>query len=113
MGKKKDPNEVAFNKRMREIACLRKKALKTFKNNPVASRAADEMFDLAERLCKLARFLWKPMINDDGDKIFIYTDVARALNPKHRQLLVRQHKVMEAYMDILSERIALFTDGVK
>ena len=113
MGKKKDLNEVAFNKRMREIARLHKKALKTFKNNPVASRAADEMFDLAERLCKLERVLWKPMIHDDGDEIFVYTDVASALNPSHRQLLVRQHEGMKASMDILSQRIAWLPHGVQ
>lgn len=114
MSKKKDPNEVAFNKRMREIARLRKTALtKTFKDNPVAARVATETFDLTERLCKLERFLWKSVVREDGSETCVFTDAAMALHPKHRKLLVRQHKAMAAYMNILGERIALFTDGVK
>lgn len=110
---KKDPREVELQRELKENEKARKYAVtKVFKKNEVATRVVNELHDLAEKEIKLRHFLWENKTTQDGEVVSHYTDAAKALPGKHRQLLIRQRKVMVTYIEILKQRLELFA-GVK
>lgn len=109
---KKDPREVELQRELKETEKSCKLLVtKTFKKNEVAARVVNELHDLAEKEIKLRHFLWEKKTTQDGEVVSHYTDAAKALPGKHRQLLIRQRKVMVTYIEILKQRVELFAEA--
>ena len=107
MSKKKDPNIVLRDKRLRDAA---RRFKNTVKETSVfgcqfLDRMVDEDYELAERVVKLEHFLWKVEVKDVVVVLEAFTDAANALAKKDRDLLVRQYKYMMGYKDTLEQRI--------
>lgn len=108
MSKKKDPNIVLRDKRLRDVARRYKNMVKETSvfGCQFLDRMVDENYELAERVVKLEHFLWKVEVKDGVVVILAaFTDAANALAKKDRDLLVRQYKYMMGYKDTLEQRI--------
>ena len=107
MSKKKDPNIVLRDKRLRALVQRRKKVSKEVAKFgcPFLDRMVDEDYDLVERVIKLEHFVWK--VKDNGETYVLgeFTDAANVLDKKDRDLLVRQFKHMMGYKDTLEKRM--------
>ena len=111
--KKKDPNDVAFNASMRSNVLTRARLHKRIpKDKQYLHRVADEYADLQEKILKLEHAVWRGVPNPDGDLVTVYTDFAKGLPGQDRQLLVRQHKAMCTYRDILVTRLNRFKPNI-
>lgn len=109
MSKKKDPNDIRFSAALRSNELTRKRLHKRIpKDMDYLHRVADEYADLEEKILKLGYALWRTEKSGNGDEISVYTALAKSLKGDVRQLLVRQHKTMKAYSDILVKRLKLF-----
>lgn len=107
MSKKKDPNIVLRDKRLRDVA-------RQFKNTAKETsafgcqfldRMVDEDYELAVRVVKLEHFLWKFEVKDGVVVLTSFTDAANALAKKDRDLLIRQFKHMRGYQVALEQRM--------
>ena len=107
MSKKKDPNIVVRDKRLRTLAQSRKKTSKEMAKFGCTffDRMVDEYYDLAERMIKIEHFVWKIENKDDAFAFGEFTDAAKALDKKDRDLIVRQYKHMAGYRDTLERRM--------
>ena len=107
MSKKKDPNIVLRDKRLRDVARRYKNMVKETSvfGCQFLDRMVDEDYELAERVVKLEHFLWKVEVKDGIVVLTSFTDSANALDKKDRNLLVRQYKYMMGYKDTLEQRI--------
>lgn len=107
MSKKKDPNIVLRDKRLRALVHRKKNMVKETAGFgcPSLDRMVDEDYELAERVVKLEHFLWKVEVKDGAVVLAAFTDAANALAKKYRDLLVRQYKYMMGYKDTLEQRI--------
>ena len=108
MSKKKDPNIVLRDKRLRDVARRYKNTVKETSafGCQFLDRMVDENYELAERVVKLEHFLWKVEVKDGGVVVLAaFTDAANALAKKDRDLLVRQYKYMMGYKDTLEQRM--------
>ena len=107
MSKKKDPNIVLRDKRLRDVARRYKNTVKETSafGCQFLDRMVDENYELAERVVKLEHFLWKVEVKDGIIVLTSFTDAANALAKKDRNLLVRQYKYMMGYKDTLEKRI--------
>ena len=107
MGKKKDPNIVLRDKRLRDVARRYKNMVKETSvfGCQFLDRMVDENYELAERVVKLEHFIWKVEVKDGIVVLTSFTDAANALVKKDRGLLVRQYKYMMGYKDTLEQRI--------
>lgn len=122
MSKKKDPNIVLRDKRLRALVRQKKYAQKKYAVQatsrfgcPFLDRMVDENYDLIERVIKLEHFIWNVRVEEKADEktgkayeVFIFdgfTDAANSLAKKDRDLLVRQHKHMLAYEATLEQRM--------
>ena len=117
MSKKKDPNIILRDKRLRDLVRQKKYAVKAVSRFgcPFLDRMVDEDYDLIERVVKLEHFIWNVRVEKKADEktgetyeVFTldeFTDAANALDKKDRDLLVRQHKHMSAYEATLEQRI--------
>ena len=96
MSKKKDPNIILRDKRLRALVYRKKNTVKETAGFgcPFLDRMIDEDYELVEREVK------------DGVVVLTeFTDAANALAKKDRDLLVRQYKHMMGYKDTLEQRI--------
>lgn len=107
MSKKKDPNIVLRDKRLRALVHRKKNMVKETAGFgcPFLDRMVDEDYELVERVIKLEHFLWKVEVKDGVVVLAAFTDAANALDKKDRELLVRQHKHMSAYEATLEQRM--------
>ena len=107
MSKKKDPNIILRDKRLRDVARRYKNTVKETSvfGCQFLDRMVDEDYELAERVVKLEHFLWKVEVKDGIIVLTSFTDSANALAKKDRNLLVRQYKYMMGYKDTLEKRI--------
>ena len=107
MSKKKDPNIVLRDKRLRDVARRYKNMVKETSvfGCQFLDRMVDENYELAERVVKLEHFIWKVEVKDGIVVLTSFTDAANALVKKDRGLLVRQYKYMMGYKDTLEQRI--------
>ena len=108
MSKKKDPNIILRDKRLRDVARRYKNMAKetSMFGCQFLDRKVDENYELAVRVVKLEHFLWKVEVKDGAVVLAAFTDAANALAKKDRDLLVRQYKYMMGYKDTLEQRIA-------
>ena len=107
MSKKKDPNIILRDKRLRDVTRRYKNTVKETSvfGCQFLDRMVDENYELAERVVKLEHFLWKVEVKDGIVVLTSFTDSANALDKKDRNLLVRQYKYMMGYKDTLEQRI--------
>ena len=113
MSKKKDPNIVLRDKRLRDVARRYKNTVKETSafGCQFLDRMVDENYELAERVVKLEHFLWKVEVKGGGVVVLAaFTDAANALAKKDRDLLVRQYKYMMGYKDTLEQRMERIYD---
>ena len=113
MSKKKDPNIVLRDKRLRDVARRYKNTVKETSafGCQFLDRMVDENYELAERVVKLEHFLWKVEVKDGGVVVLAaFTDAANALAKKDRDLLVRQYRYMMGYKDTLEQRMERIYD---
>lgn len=118
MSKKKDPNIILRDKRLRALVQRRKNAVKETEGFgcPFLDRMVDEDYEIMERVIRLEHFVWKvklePQKDEKTGKVYAeivvlgeFTDAANALDKKDRDLLVKQHKHMSIYEAVLEQRI--------
>ena len=114
--KRKDPNEVKFNAAMRNNDLTRNRLHKRIPDTSDMSylhRVADEYFDLADKIIKLEKALWRVEDADgSGDLVQVFTPFAKTLKGKDRQLLISQRKAMSVYPDILGKRLMSFKKNI-
>ena len=107
MSKKKDPNIVLRDKRLRALVHRKKNTVKETAGFgcPFLDRMVDEDYELVERVIKLEHFLWKVEVKDGAVVLREFTDAANELAKKDRDLLVRQFKHMRGYQEALEQRM--------
>lgn len=118
MSKKKDPNIILRDKRLRDLVQRKKNAVKETAGFgcPFLDRMVDENYEIMERVIRLEHFIWKvelePQKDEKTGKIYAeiivlgeFTDAANALDKKDRELLVKQHKHMSIYEATLEKRM--------
>ena len=107
MSKKKDPNIVLRDKRLRALVHRKKNTVKETAGFgcPFLDRMVDEDYELVERVVKLEHFLWKVEVKDGAVVLREFTDAANALAKKDRDLLIRQFKHMRGYQVALEQRM--------
>lgn len=118
MSKKKDPNIILRDKRLRDLVQRKKNAVKETAGFgcPFLDRMVDENYEIMERMIRLEHFIWKvelePQKDEKTGKIYAeiivlgeFTDAANALDKKDRELLVKQHKHMSIYEATLEKRM--------
>ena len=117
MSKKKDPNIILRDKRLRALVQRKKNTVKETAGFgcPFLDRMIDEDYELVERVIKLEHFIWNVRVEEKADEktgetyeVFTldgFTDAFNALDKKDRDLLVRQHKHMSAYEATLEQRM--------
>lgn len=107
MSKKKDPNIVLRDKRLRALVRQKKYAAQATSRFgcPFLDRMVDENYDLIERVIKLEHFIWNVRVEEEAFIFDGFTDAANSLAKKDRDLLVRQHKHMSAYEATLEQRM--------
>ena len=107
MSKKKDPNIILRDKRLRALVQRKKNTVKEIAGFgcPLLDRMVDEDYELVERVFKLEHFLWKVEVKDGAVVLREFTDAANALAKKDRDLLVRQFKHMRGYQEALEQRM--------
>ena len=122
MSKKKDPNIILRDKRLRALVQRKKNTVKETAGFgcPFLDRMIDEDYELVERVIKLEHFIWNVRVEEKADEktgetyeVFTldgFTDAFNALDKKDRDLLVRQHKHMSAYEATLEQRMGRICD---
>ena len=122
MSKKKDPNIVLRDKRLRDLVWRKKRSVKAASRFgcPFLDRMIYENYELLERMIKLEHFIWNVVVEEKQDEktgeayeeltFGEFTAVANALDNKDRVLLVKQHKHMGAYQSTLEQRMGRVYD---
>ena len=117
MSKKKDPNIVLRDKRLRDLVWQKKRAVKAASRFgcQFLDRMIDENYELLERMIKLEHFVWNVVAEEKQDEktgeaykeltVGEFTAAANALDKRDRDLLVRQLRHMEAYQSTLEQRM--------
>lgn len=118
MSKKKDPNIILRDKRLRDLVQRKKNAVKETAGFgcPFLDRMVDEDYEIMERVIRLEHFVWKvelePQKDEKTGKIYAeiivlgeFTDEANKLDKKDRELLIKQHKHMSIYEATLEKRM--------
>lgn len=118
MSKKKDPNIILRDKRLRALVFRKKNAVKETAGFgcPFLDRMVDEDYEIMERVIRLEHFVWKvelePQKDEKTGEIYAeiitlgeLTDEASKLDKKDLELLRRQHKHMSCYEATLEKRI--------
>ena len=117
MSKKKDPNIVLRDKRLRDLVWRKKRAVKAASRFgcQCLDRMIDENYELLERMIKLEHFVWNVVAEEKQDEktgedykeltFGEFTAAANALAKRDRDLLVRQRRHMGAYQVTLEKRM--------
>ena len=128
MSKKKDPNLVLRDKRLRELEFKRRRTVKEVAKLGCAflDRMVEEGFALSEKIIKLEHYVWNVEINDvtdekTGKKISevivlpsftANVDDKTAFGKKMLKLLEKQHRSMTVYRGALEERMELIVKNL-
>lgn len=123
MSKKKDPNLVLRDKRLRELEFKRRRTVKDVAKIgcDFLDRMVEEYFALSEKIIKLEHYVWNVEINDVKDEktgkktseIIVLpsftanVDDKTAVGKKMLKLLEKQHRSMTVYHGALEERMDL------
>lgn len=128
MSKKKDPNLVLRDKRLRELEFKRRRTVKEVAKLGCAflDRMVEEDFALSEKIIKLEHYVWNVEIEDvtdekTGKKISevivlpsftANVDDKTAFGKKMLKLLEKQHRSMTVYRGALEERMELIVKSL-
>ena len=128
MSKKKDPNLVLRDKRLRELEFKRRRTVKEVAKLGCAflDRMVEEDFALSEKIIKLEHYVWNVEIEDVTDektgkkisKIIVLpsftanVDDKTAFGKKMLKLLEKQHRSMTVYRGALEERMELIVKSL-
>lgn len=128
MSKKKDPNLILRDKRLRELEFKRRRTVKEVAKLGCAflDRMVEEDFALSEKIIKLEHYVWNVEINDvtdenTGKKISevivlpsftANVDDKTAFGKKMLKLLEKQHRSMTVYRGALEERMELIVKNL-
>lgn len=123
MSKKKDPNLVLRDKRLRELEFKRRRTVKEVAKLGCAflDRMVEEDFALSEKIIKLEHYVWNVEIEDVTDEktgkkiseVIILpsftanVDDKTAFGKKMLKLLEKQHRSMTVYRGALEKRMEL------
>ena len=122
MSKKKDPNIILRDKRLRDLVWQKKRSVKAASRFgcPFLDRMIDENYELIERMIKLEHFIWNVVVEEKQDEktgedyeeltFGEFTAAANALDKRDRDLLVRQLRHMKAYQATLEQRMGRVYD---
>ena len=122
MSKKKDPNIILRDKRLRDLVWQKKRSIKAASRFgcPFLDRMIDENYELIERMIKLEHFIWNVVVEEKQDEktgeayeeftFGEFTAAANALDKRDRDLLVRQLRHMKAYQATLEQRMGRVYD---
>lgn len=118
MSKKKDPNIILRDKRLRDVVRFKKNEVKKAAKFGCAflDRMIEEDYELMERVIRLEHFVWKVEVEPQKDEKTgeVYANVitlgeltedASKLDKKDLALLQRQHKHMTCYEATLEKRM--------
>lgn len=118
MSKKKDPNLILRDKRLRDIARFKKNEMKKAAkfNCPFLDRMIEEDYELMERVIRLEHFVWKVEIEPQKDEktgevyanvitLGELTEAAGLIGKKDLDLLIKQHRHMTDYEATLEKRM--------
>ena len=128
MSKKKDPNLVLRDKRLRELEFKRRRTVKEVAKLGCAflDRMVEEDFALSEKIIKLEHYVWNVEIEDVTDEktgkkiseIIVLpsftanVDDKTAFGKKILKLLEKQHRSMTVYRGALEERMELIVKSL-
>ena len=128
MSKKKDPNLVLRDKRLRELEFKRRRTVKEVAKLGCAflDRMVEEDFALSEKIIKLEHYVWNVEIEDVTDEktgkkiseIIVLpsftanVDDKTAFGKKMLKLLEKQHRSMTVYRGALEERMELIVKNL-
>ena len=128
MSKKKDPNLVLRDKRLRELEFKRRRTVKKVAKLGCAflDRMVEEDFALSEKIIKLEHYVWNVEINDVNDEktgkkiseIIVLpsftanVDASSAAGKKMLKLLEKQHRSMTVYRGALEDRMELIVKNL-
>lgn len=128
MSKKKDPNIVLRDKRLRELELKRRRTVKEVAKLGCAflDRMVEEDFALSEKIIKLEHYVWNVEIEDVTDEktgkkvseVIVLTsftanvDDKTAFGKKMLKLLEKQHRHMTVYRGALEERMELIVKNL-
>ena len=128
MSKKKDPNLVLRDKRLRELEFKRRRTVKEVAKLGCAflDRMVEEDFALSEKIIKLEHNVWNVEIKDVTDEktgkkiseIIVLpsftqnVDSTTATGKKMLKLLEKQHRYMTVYRGALEERMELIVKNL-
>ena len=128
MSKKKDPNLVLRDKRLRELEFKRRRTVKEVAKLGCAflDRMVEEDFALSEKIIKLEHYVWNVEIEDVTDEktgkkiseIIVLpsftanVDDKTAFGKKMLKLLEKQHRSMTVYRGALEERMELIVKSL-
>lgn len=117
MSKKKDPNIILRDKRLRALVRRKKNAVKETEGFgcPFLDRMVEEDYEIMERVIRLEHFVWNVVVEEKQDEktgeahkeltFGEFTAAANALDKRDRDLLVRQRRHMGAYQATLEQRM--------
>ena len=128
MSKKKDPNLVLRDKRLRELEFKRRRTVKEVAKLGCAflDRMVEEDFALSYKIIKLEHYVWNVEIEDVTDdktgkkisEIIVLpsftanVDDKTAFGKKMLKLLEKQHRSMTVYRGALEERMELIVKSL-
>lgn len=128
MSKKKDPNLVLRDKRLRELEFKRRRTVKEVAKLGCAflDRMVEEDFALSDKIIKLEHYVWNVEIEDVTDEktgkkiseIIVLpsftanVDDKTAFGKKMLKLLEKQHRSMTVYRGALEERMELIVKSL-
>lgn len=128
MSKKKDPNLVLRDKRLRELEFKRRRTVKEVAKLGCAflDRMVEEDFALSEKIIKLEHYVWNVEIEDVTDEktgkkiseiVFLPSfmqnvDSTTATGKKMLKLLEKQLRHMTVYRGALEERMELIVKNL-
>ena len=126
MSKKKDPNIVLRDKRLRELDIKHRRAVKEISKLgcEFLDRMVEEDFALSEKIIRLEHFVWNVQIEDVTDEktgkkiseIIIlgsFTENAARFSKKMLKLLEKQHAAMTVYRGALEERMHIVAGDIE
>lgn len=128
MSKKKDPNIVLRDKRLRKLDFKRRQTVKELAKLGCAflDRMVEEGFALSEKIIKLEHYVWNVEIEDVTDEktgkkmsetivlpsFTANVDEKTAFGKKMLNLLKKQHRSMTVYRGALEDRMELIVKNL-
>lgn len=120
MSKKKDPNEVLMNKRLREVDTFEKRELKRvapLKNEEITGLVT-ENYRVMRQVISLEHKLWNVSVERVGEDVDVITldpptKFMESLPKKEQTIMTRMHKGLSMYEANLEKHIEFLIEKAK